>query len=240
MATRSPSARPRRRPAPRGRRRLKRAPPRRRSGAAASTLRPVPCSRCCRRLAWAASSNASRLVRRHAEHAEKRSQRHLAPAPVAREACHAVQVPLEEMPVEIREPQPLPERAPPAARPRPAPAPGANLVDPNLQHCAWPSAADGDRPDKRMSERAPLAVALRFAWPKLPPLTYLGGRRPATPTRVERGKEDGVSRVDRQDRLELAREVPVNGPLGERELVNRHKASVRPRTGESKGALVPA
>jgi hypothetical protein len=60
------------------------------------------------------------------------------------------------------------------------------------------------------------------------------GRSLPTPTCIERGKGDGVSRVDRQDRLELAREVPVHGPLVERDLVDRHRASVRAGPGDEK------
>ena len=56
--TRSPSVRPRRRPGPRARRRLRRARPPRRSGAEVSILRPALCSRCCRPLPAAASSSA--------------------------------------------------------------------------------------------------------------------------------------------------------------------------------------
>jgi hypothetical protein len=131
------------------------------------------------------------------------------------------------MPVEIGKSQLLAERAPPAAGPRPTPAPDAYLVDPNLQDRPWSSAADRDRPDERMSDRAALAVELGDARLKLPSLADLGRWRAATPTRVERGKGDCISGVDRQNWLELAREVAVNGPLVEWDLVDRYRPRVR-------------
>jgi len=79
------------------------------------------------------------------------------------------------------------------------------------QRLAGPRTADLDRPDEGMS-----GVQLAFQAVGI----HLVLRR--APAGVEAGERDRVSRLDRQDRLEVAREVAVERAPLERDLAQRH------------------
>ena len=88
-------------------------------------------------------------------------------------------------------------------------APGRDLVDPDGERLARARAAHLDRPGERVA-----VVELRRS------RGSNGSSRLEPPARVRRREPDGVARVDRQHRLEVAREVPVQRAPLERQLVD--------------------
>ena len=206
----------------------RRARPQRRSGAGASSLRPAPRSRCCRPFPWAASSSA-RPARPAARRARRETVAALPHAPSGRGRrplrCPA---PTRGDGRRGREAQPLAKRAPPAAGPRPAPSAGAYFVDVHGEHRARPSAVDRDRADERVSERTSIWAALGRARPKLPSFTDLRRRRAAPPARVERREGDRCLRSRSSGSVRARARNSHERWMVERDLVRRHRFSVRP------------
>src|SRR5215210_3566779 len=90
---------------------------------------------------------------------------------------------------------------------RPAPVGGKHLVDRDRERLPWAGTPDFDRPGERVT------LVLRVV-PRREAL--LAGQMPAP---VRRREADGVARVDREHRLEVAREVPVEDARLQRQLV---------------------
>ena len=122
-----------------------------------------------------------------------------------------VEFPVESERVPVADTEPIIEWRRPATGLRDAARADANLVDLDRKRLPRQRPADLDRPDQRMPsvELALSAVGI-----------HLVLRR--APTRVQARERDRVSRLDRQDRLERAREVAVERAPLERDLVQRH------------------
>ena len=189
-APRSRYPRPRRHPAPRGRRRPRRA--RRRPGSAgrASFRRRAPCSRCSRRSGAAESSSGCPARRRHPEHAQEGRQ----PDRAARRRARR--------------------------RPR-APSRSGCGGSPNVTPHD-PGTTSSIRTASVCPARAPrTSIGPASGWP----VSSSGSRRATGCVAVElppgvRDREpDRVARLDRERRLELAREVAVQHGRVQRQLV---------------------
>jgi hypothetical protein len=140
-------------------------------------------------------------------------ERHLAAVLVASDP--AGELPVEGHAAPVREPEPIVQRRPPAAGRAPPPRTGNDPVDRHLEHPACYGAANLDRANERVS-----GVELR--------MTRLEHRSPPhVPAGGERREADRVPRVDREDRLEVAREVPVQRPPLEGDLVQHYAARTR-------------
>jgi hypothetical protein len=156
----------------------------------------------------------TRLVRRHSDDAEKRAQSNLTPDLIAAHAGIRVELPVDDDRLAVVDPETLVQRRVPAARIGDAPGSDPDLVDPHLERLAGARAAHFDGADERMA--GVLLVPLRCAQ-----LEALTGR--PTPAGVQAREPDGVARLDSEDRLEVAREVTVERPPLERDLVVRHR-----------------
>ena len=152
------------------------------------------------------------LRRWHAHDSEERREVDLAPALVPADSTIHVELPAKQDAVRD-EPEPLVHRRRPGGRPAPAPAPWGDTVDRDLERLSGASATDLDRPDQRVT-----GVELLVARLELRP-------RLDVPAGVERRERDRVPGVDREHGLEVAREVPVQRPPLERDLVDGHQAS---------------
>ena len=155
----------------------------------------------------------ARLVGRHADDAEERTERHFPPRLGAADARVRVERPEERDGFCVRDAEPVVERRAEASCLGDAARTDPHLVDPDLERLARARTANCDRADERMTG-VELALAFRVR-------LVLG----VAPSGVETREGDRVARLDRQDRLELAREVPVERAALERDLVVRHYAA---------------
>ena len=152
---------------------------------------------------------------RHPHHAEERPQRNDV-------ACRGAPEPTGKLPVDA---------ALLAVGERHAPRPGLHGVDVHDERLPLARAAYLDRPRERVPvvlRREPrLEVRLRVE----------------RPTRVRHREPNGVTRIDGHDGRQVAREVPVERPPLERELVDhassvRTAAATRPADGTYKSSSV--
>ena len=134
------------------------------------------------------------LVGRHAQHAEEGRQRDLGPAIVDAFACL-------EPPLDSRR----------CVRERHAPRTGNDAVHADDERAAGLRAAHLHRPDERVPGVELLVV-------RLEPHSVL-----VFPTRIRAREGDRVAGIDRDDRGELARVVPVQRAPLERELVHHER-----------------
>src|SRR5262245_58059045 len=163
----------------------------------------------------------ARFGRRHAEHAEKRPQRDLATELISTRSAVWIERPPQPPFVAAAHAQPIVERRLPAARLGDPPGADTQRVDPHLERLPGRCATDLDRPDHRVT-----AVELRLAR-----LEAFVGEAP--PAGIEARERDRVPRVDRQHRLEIAREVPVQRPPLEWDLVDHVGQTRVPRASNA-------
>ena len=155
----------------------------------------------------------ARLVGRHADDAEERADRHFPPRLGASGARVRVERPVERDGLCVRDAEPIVERRAEAPCLGDAARTDPHLVDRDLERLPRPRPAHLDRPDEGVP-RVELARSFRVRH-------VLG----VAPSGVETREGDRVPGLDRQDRLELAREVAVERPALERDLVVRHYAA---------------
>ena len=123
------------------------------------------------------------------------------------------------MQVALRDAEALVERRRPASGVGDPQVSDAHLVDLHDEDLPGARAAHLHRPDERVPA-VELGIARLEALAR--PSRVL--RRADSPTGVGCGERDRVPGLDRQHRLEVAREVAVEGPPLERDLVERHQA----------------
>ena len=156
----------------------------------------------------------ARLGGRHAEHAEKRPQRQLPAVLVLSGVGIRVECPPERPRLELGDAEALVEGRCETAGVRDAPLPDTDRSDPDLERLPRTRSAHLDRPDESVP-----AIELGVSIAELLVL-----ERP--PAGVEARDDDRIALLDRQHGLEVGREVAVERPSLERELVDRHaKAS---------------
>ena len=148
---------------------------------------------------------------RHPDDAEERTEHDLAAGLGATDTRVCVERPVESERFALADSEPIVEWRRPAAGLRDAPRADANFVDLDRQRLSCLRAADLDRADQGMA-------CVELAFPAVGIQLVL--RR--APARVEARERDRVSRLDRQDRLEVAREVAVERAPLERDLAQRH------------------
>ena len=137
----------------------------------------------------------------------ERSQLDLTTELVDREACLDVDLPRQGDTVAVADAELVVQRRLPASGEGGAPGSDSDLVDANLERLTGLGAADLDRPDQRVTVVELLASRLELA------------TRFDVPAGIETGERNGVSAVDGQDRLQVAREVAVQRPALEWNLV---------------------
>ena len=111
--------------------------------------------------AWRRGRVDTRLVRRHADDAEKRTQRNLPSGPVATHPRVGIELPADDRRLAVVDAEPLVQRRVPAACVRDAPRPDPDLVDPDLERLTGAGTSHFDGADERVARVA--LVTLRRA-----------------------------------------------------------------------------
>jgi hypothetical protein len=155
----------------------------------------------------------ARLGRRHPDHAEERAQRNLSALLIAAEAGVRVELPFEDGVLTLVDTEALIEWRVPAACVGDAPRPDPHLVDPHLQRLSGSRSAHLDGADERVTGVALVTIGRT---------EFEAVARYVAPAGVQARERDRVSRLDRQDRLEVAGEVAVERAPLEWDLVQRH------------------
>jgi hypothetical protein len=132
------------------------------------------------------------------------------PTLAAADRAVGVQCPFEKHAGTVREAEPVVQRCRPVGRGAPPPRADDDAIDTHFERMPRACAVHLDRADECVT-----GIELRVA--RLEPSP--GGHMPA---RVDGCERDRVARLDGEDRLEVGREVAVERPALERDLVQRH------------------
>jgi hypothetical protein len=151
------------------------------------------------------------LVRGHPDDTEEWMERDLSTRVGATDLCVCVEFPVESERVALADTEPIVERRRPTTGLRDAARADPNLVDLDHQSLSRSRPANLDRPDQGVS-------GIELALPTVG--IHLVLRR--APAGVQAGERDRVSRLDRQARREITREVAVERMPLERDLVQSH------------------